>query len=206
MQKTVLLVIVIALGGIFALGYFQARESPAPTPGEAARVHTTFANYRRAMNTCDGSLARQSVSESTISYYAKLRGSALWAPDSQLNSMTLYDQVTVLLLRYRVPAFHLREMTGADLFEHLVDQGWAGKGATALRIGKVKISGASASAPALKNGKPVGVDFSFVNEGGSWKLDLLPLLDFVEREMEAQLYKRGLSRDEFVRALVAAAD
>jgi len=71
-------------------------------------------------------------------------------------------------------------------------------------MGEVMVDGDSATGPILMNGRPTEMDFAFVEEDGTWKIDMVGQMEAVEEMMMGPMEAAGMSRDMILNQMAQA--
>lgn len=183
-----------------------AKESRAATAQETLAVQTAFTAYRKAVLHGDGDAAAALLSGSTHSYYDSIRRLALHGDEQAVRSLSLMNQMQVLLLRLRVPADQLEGQSAAQVIAHAVEQGWIGKNSVrTLAPGPVERDGEDAILQAEIDGYARGPVFRFIRESEGWKLDLVPAMKAGNTAFITTAQRRGISPQAFLRSQLKSA-
>lgn len=233
-MRVVVLLLVLAVAGIFVLERLQSTEvastpaqsspeaqrattSPGPSASPsriatrpvstsadpAAEVAAAFEAFRSGLLARNGRLAASAVTEGTLHYYDQIASMVLTAEKPIVTSQPVLTQLLVLHLRDRLSAYQLRELSGRHLFSYAVDEGLAGRDIGDFRVSDIKVYAATASATVVE-GRSKGLTVEFRRESDAWKLNLVPVLEFLDRAVSEVARQRGLSNEEFVDAVVSS--
>lgn len=183
-------------------------QPEASVQAEEAAIHAAFEAYRTALLARDADGALPHVSQSVLEYYGYVRELALYAGEAEVRARPLSDQLFVLLLRHRIPAARLREMTGREVFAHGVAQGWIGDEDTrAQQVGRIGVMGNMAFAEMLAGGRRSPVTLHFVRQDGAWKWDMLGVIQWMDAALRAAAEGAGVTPEELlVRAVEQVTD
>ncbi len=174
----------------------SAKKMPAPSPEDAVR--TTLENYRVAIVGKDGATAVGLVDKGTLAYYGTIATAALTADKATLAKRSLIDRITVLRLRAELPAKKLRGMSGKDVFQYIVDEGWnerLSRGKAEIKA--VKVDGKVATADVLA-GRMGAMTWKLSREGDAWRVDVRSMLPAAEKMLAAFQKRSGQPEDQFV--------
>lgn len=173
---------------------------------QAETIRAVFAGYRTALLARDGESAVNLLSQSTIDYYGEMQQLALYGSRETVQSLSLVNQMQVLLLRLRLEPARLKGMSPRQLMVHAVDQGWIGENSVLkTRIGPVSVEGRVAIANAIVDGQTSALTFRFVNEAKGWHLDLVPTVQASNAALQLAAKQRGVSELDFISLLVESA-
>ena len=167
---------------------------------EVREIYRTFKEFKETAVDRRGGWAADLVSNETLDYYNWIREKALTADREELEDMSMMRQVVVLSMRTRVPAKQLQEMNGKELYKHYVSKGWLEQGlARDMGISKVKISGDTATALMKKGSTLTNIKAYFVKQDGTWRFDLIPSLDQVEKDFLKMCKRDGITVSKAVK-------
>jgi len=182
----------------------RTADSPAGTSADpAAAVAATFEVLRSGILLRNGRIAASAVTEETLHYYDEIASMALSAEKPIVASQSLLTQLLILNVRTRVSSAQLRELNGRHLFEYAVEHGLTGREIGGLGISDISVFDATASAKVVE-GECTGLTLEFHREADEWKLSLIPVLEFLDRVLADGAARAGLSREEFVNAVMAS--
>ncbi len=170
--------------------------APAAAGDDESAIKATFNRYKAAVLAKNGKAAVAVVDAKTLAYYARMRRDALRAPKTTVKNMGLMDKLMVLSLRARFGK-KLRGMTARSVFIAAVDQGMVGAGGVRRgAIGNVRVRGSQALATMLHKGRPTPMNWSFIKERGTWRLQLTPLIKLAEPALRQTIKQFKKPEDE----------
>jgi hypothetical protein len=179
-------------------------ERAAEVAGEA-RATAAVEAYQQALVDRRGVDAAALVTASTLEHYAALQELALTAPPEQLARQTMFDRLTMTLLRAQLPADQLAAASPGELFALAVDAGLVGRqvGALEPRAARVDGDGGTARVELVDAaGQLVAVDVR--REGQAWKVDLTGLMPRADDALRRLARAQGLGEDELILATLSA--
>lgn len=174
--------------------------------GEDTLVRAVFEKYRSDLLNDRGSEAVKSVDSRTIQYYSDLLELTKTADSSKIETLSIMDKMSVLIMRLKIPKEEILSFKGEDLFIYSVNHGMVGKGGVSRNnIGKITVDGNFASAQLMAKGISSEIHFEFYKENGSWKLDLTSIFPLTTLIFDKLILDSGKSENEFLLPLVEAA-
>jgi hypothetical protein len=178
----------------------QGTERPADA------VNDAFEQYKSAVLANEGHVAAQVVNEATIAYFEEITQLAVCGSSSEVAARSAIDRMQIAIMRHRIPAKQLVNMSGRESFVYAVDHGWVGKNTIELiELGGMKVSEDVVEASIVLNGKTLpGAGFRFVKEDGSWKFDLVPVLASGESSLRRLAETRGVPENDLILQLLEA--
>jgi hypothetical protein len=169
------------------------------TSTDVADIQQTFDAYKTAILATDGNAAIQQIAQPTLKEYQNYIDWSLYANRETLQNLSALNKMQVFLLKHRIPADELKKMNGENAFVYAVDHDWIGKqGTVATTIADIQVSGDTASAATLIDGRKQSIRFNFVKENGSWKLDLTKTLQDTDALLRFQISKAGIPEDQYI--------
>lgn len=173
---------------------------------EEQLVEQAFNGYKSAIMNDQGEAAADLLSSSTVDYYEDMRDLALYAPQDELRQQSTGNLAQALLMRYQIPAQELRNMSGHALLVYAVAHGWVGKNSVApFTVSSVQVVGSTAVADIVSDRQSGMGQFRFQKEDGSWKLDLVPLMQAASVHFDNLVKQQGGTRERFILSMIAAA-
>lgn len=173
---------------------------------EDTLIRAVFEKYRSDLLNDRGAEAVNEVDSRTINYYSNLLELTVNADSSKIETLSIMDKMSVLMMRLKIPKEELLSFSGRDLFVYSVDHGMVGKSGIAKNsIGQITVSDNFASAPLGMKGAPSEVRFEFHKENGSWKIDLTSIFPLADMVFNKLINDSGKSENEFLIPLVEAA-
>lgn len=166
---------------------------------EKQRIKDCFYKYKSSILNSDGNEAVQYLDQKTKDYYAQLLEWALTAKRTEVERLSVLDKMQVLIMRYRVPAEQLRNMTAEELLVYSIDKGMVGKNSVEkLETGMITVDGNFGKATILSDGKDTRMSYHFNKENGQWKMDLTSTFPVLRIAMDAAIKQSGQSEKEFI--------
>lgn len=140
-----------------------------------AEVAESFAAYKQALVDGDGARASDLTATDTHAYLKQTLDRALTMQSSELQTLPLLDQVSVLMLRHNMKADQLRAMKEGDPVAYAVNQrAFDMNEVQKLEAAEFTVTGTQAQAPISNlKGSPIPVTVHFKEEAGTWRFDLL---------------------------------
>lgn len=189
----------------FILFLFSATFTIAQN-GEDTLVRAVFEKYRSDLLNDRGSEAVKDVDSRTIRYYSDLLELTKTADSSKIETLSILDKMSVLIMRLKISREELLSFTGKELFIYSVNHGMVGKGGVSRNsIGQITVDGNFASAQLVSKGAPSEIYFEFRKEEGIWKLDLTSIFPLTTMVFDKLIQDSGKSENEFLSPLVEAA-
>lgn len=193
---------VLMLGWIVAgsPAFVLAQEEESDIP---ILVKASFEAYREAILEDDGARAAKFVSHHTIDYYDEIVVQALTADSMALDTMSLIDKMTILIIRGKMSAELLKTAGPGDGFIFSINEGLVGKEeARRNDLGKVFYDSTFARAPMIVDGQQTPLPMHFHLEEGVWKLDLTSLFPISEPVFTKMIEESGMPENEFLQLVV----
>lgn len=176
----------------------SAAEEQSPGSAESA-IRDVFDNYRSALLAGDGAAAHGFLSQSSIDYYVEMRDLALTVPRAELEARSLVDRLHVLTLRYVLAPQRLESMEPVDVVAYAVESGLIGQGTLQQQgLDEITVDGDEAEATILRDGSGTEFTYSFVQDPGGWKMDLLGILDSANETFRNLIEEEGISETTFI--------
>ena len=170
---------------------------------DAAAIQTTFAQYRSALLQGNGSKAADVVSAGTIAFYDGIRTHALNTPRAKLTELDFISKFIVLRMRHEFTRPRISDMTGRELLELGVNNGWISKSSVTNIDRLVNINVKTDQASAAMPMAPDVPAFHFLKESGQWKLDLVASFALANAAMKHEIAKTELTEDEFITRMLS---
>jgi hypothetical protein len=168
-------------------------------------VTSVFGAYKTAIMNDRGQEAAALLSQATVSYFEQMRDVALYGSRQELNRLSTMNLLQTLIMRHRVPADRLVEMSGIALLTYAIEQGWIGKNSVApLKAQRVYVVGDTAVLDVVSDRGPGKAQMRFRREDLGWRLDLLSVIQAGSDQLDNVAKQRGESREELVMALLSA--
>ena len=197
----------VLVAGLLATGCSSNEEpSPADTaveeqspPPATSAIRDVFDNYRSALLAGDGAAAHGFLSQSSIDFYVEMRDLALTAPRAELEVRSLVDRLHVLTLRYVLAPQRLESMEPVDVVAYAVESGLIGQGTLQRQeLDEITVEGDEAEATILSEGSGTEFTYSFVEDPGGWRMDLLGILDAANETFRDLIEREGISETTFI--------
>ena len=181
--------------------------------GEGAvhqEIDSVMQRYMRAAITNDGITVTQTLTAGLFDLWSSLIEKARSLKKSDVRSLTLYEQASVLILRARLGREGLKRMDGRAYTTLSYTRGW--NSSQALK--KVyeaypeckktfEIKGDRAVLNLMYKGEPVKGHFVFKREVGEWRLDAVDQFQMVAERIREAFAGSGLSEAAFIERTVA---
>lgn len=173
---------------------------------EDTLIRAVFDKYRSDLLNDRGTEAVKEVDSKTIRYYSDILELTISADSSKVETLSIMDKMSVLIMRLKISKEELLTFSGKDLFIYSVDHGMVGKSGIAKNsIGQITVNDNFASAPLGMKGAPTEVRFEFYKENGSWKINLTSIFPLAELVFEKLIKDSGKSENEFLIPIIEAA-
>lgn len=162
-------------------------------------VNTVFTSYKNAIVSKNGHQAFELINQKTISFYT-----TVWKASNQADSLTVTSfpfekKLWVLTTRHLVTPNKATQFNSQLLFEYLVKNGWIHKeNIASLAIGEISIENNFAIAQMLSEGYEIPYFFLFEKENGTWKINLIAMLETAGRNVEAIIRESEFSENQFI--------
>ncbi|NGY63609.1 hypothetical protein G7043_32290 [Lentzea sp. NEAU-D13] len=179
---------------------------PASTPAdESPAVTAAFETYTKAALAKDGATAVSVVATPVFAYFEDVRKLALTGTEQELAAGKLSTRVTVYTMRGGLDAATLRTGSAQDVVKASIDKGLVGEqGIGNLKLGKVTVSGDTASAEVTSQGQKAPFGLKFVREDGKWKFDMMPVLDMADAAFTGLAKEKNLTPDQLVEQVLVS--
>lgn len=166
---------------------------------EANSIRQVFAGFRTSFLAADGRGTASALSAATIQYFEELRGLAVSGGPQDFAQRPLLDRLAATLLRVRIPAGQLTRSSSQELAGVAITSGLIERDLLAhAEIGEVEVGPDTATGVLVDSGEPTRVTFSFLREGGQWKIDLTPLRELADFALVQMARSRGIEEDQLV--------
>lgn len=166
----------------------------------AADVQTAYENLDSAILSGNESAAFDSLSSESQDLIEDIRILALNANKSALSKEPIPIILSVFSIRKE--AQNNPPSTAAETLM-LMSADYA-KTSEMADIGEVTVDGNTATGAMLMNGQDSGMNFSFVKEDGTWKVDMVQQLDDTEKMMMDSLQGTGMGREMIINQMASA--
>ena len=196
------LILSLALSGLLS-GLSPSLGIGQQTAREINAVRGALNDYRSAILSTRGEAAADLVSAATLTYYGRMRELALFGDSASVRRESFTDRLMVLVIRHRVPAESLLDMTSRELFVYAVEAGMIGRESVQrLEFGRVRMAGDSAGVEIEQAGTPSGTFFPVVREQGDWRVDLARMSELVDAALVAVAKQQRMSEDALLLFLI----
>lgn len=176
---------------------------------EEQKILDVFDRYKQAVLNGDGSTAAELVTPKTHDLYQRFVDLSLDADESATRDLPFVDKLSVVMIRHRLDPETVRSMSGRDLFNLGITEGWTSqKSVVDLEVGEITIAGDQAwlDIKLSSTGEVARKQFNLDLVDGDWKIDFVELLRKIGPALEKQLKSQtGMSEDEIVK-LIANVD
>lgn len=195
MKKHILFIFLFQVFGNSLFGQKQEEQA----------VKSAFEKYRSDILNDLGEEAYKDIDSRTVKYYDDLLVWIKKADSLKIETFSILDKMTVLIMRNKMLKEDLLAMDGKKLFVYAVNNGMVGKGSVSNNsIGKVTVNGNFASGQFISKGKETEVYFHFYKEEGTWKVDLTSLFPISILALDKVIADSGKSENEFLLPLIEA--
>ena len=169
---------------------------------EQQEVVAVYKNYLESVKIKDGAVASNCVSKEVVDLYNRCYKYALNSKDLDFESLSQMEVVLIFTIRYFATEQEL--LAVSDPFAWGVKKGLVKlNGADQLTIDNVTFSGNKAIATLLKNRVPItDAVFYFSQENGTWKWNMLNLMEATEPIFENLRTKARKSKVELAIYLI----
>jgi len=172
------------------------------TDEEAAAIKACYAAYEQAVLDQDGEAVIEHIATPSIEYSENLRKLILTADKKTVQSLSIFQKLSVLRCRLQMSAAELQQMSGKDFFAHGIEKGWTDKDSVAQNdLGKISVTGTTAKAFHVYLDQPTPFQWTFRKEDGKWKFDPYAAT-FIEFALEKVVKQSGQSENEYLITLV----
>lgn len=170
---------------------------------DVEEIQAAFSTYRSALLSRDGEAARTVISQNTTDYYAQMRDLTLDADHEIIVARPILDRLMIYILRARMNAEDLSEMSGGDVFVHAVNEGWVSADTVqSASLGCVEFRSGYVHSCLIIDGEELPLGFRFYLENEQWKLDLSSTFLPVNAAFTQLISDSGLSEDHFLDGLM----
>ncbi|WP_211294232.1 hypothetical protein [Lentzea kentuckyensis] len=174
-----------------------ADESPA--------VRAAFETYTKAALAKDGTTAVSVVASPVFAFFDDVRKLALTGTEEELAGGKLSTRVTVYSMRGGLDAATLRTASPKDVVKASIDKGLVGEqGITNLALGEIAVKGDTAFVEVTSRGQKAPFKLKFVREDGTWKFDMMPVMDMADAAFVGLAQEKNLTPDQLVEQVLVA--
>lgn len=169
-------------------------------------IRAAFGAFKAAVGGRDGKAAAQLAASSDIAYYEARRLDALSLPAAKLRELPLGKKIEVLRLRASFAAERLKDMDGQALLAAAIEKGWYGdESMSLLALGDdVVVAGDRATAGVVVEGRKTGTSYSFVREGGTWKVVVVDSARASDDILAMVAKENLMTEDQYAEYMLAA--
>lgn len=173
---------------------------------EEQSVRASFNSYKSAILNDRGEEAINFVDSRTIKYYDDVLESAKTADSAQVESLSVWDKLMVLLIRHRTSKDDILSFDGRSVLVYVIENGMVGKNSVIDNsIGEVAIDGTFAKGRLVSKGQNTPLDLHFYKEDSRWKIDLTFLFKISTIALKNMIEESGQSENEFFFSLLEIA-
>ena len=170
-----------------------------PSAGQEEQIRKAFSAYKEAMLTGNGKEVLEQLDQHTREHYRELMETSKTGDSMRLADLEMIDRLTVLSLRHQAENSKILAMQGDDFLLFAIDSGMIGtQSVSAVELGTLEIHGKGASAEIISRGDPMGMYIHFQQEEGSWKVNILSLMEDTEAIIQKALKDQQMNETEFI--------
>ncbi|GLB50791.1 hypothetical protein [Neptunitalea lumnitzerae] len=163
------------------------------------KIREVFSAYKNAVNTKNGIATYSLINQSTIAFYQQVWDHCKKADSLTISKCPFEEKLWVLTTRHLIPQDLAKQLTAKELFAYLLRNKWIHKeDISQLEIGELEIEGSYAIAQMQYKGEDIPYFFQFEKENGSWKVNLISMLETAGRNVEAVIASGSLSENKFI--------
>jgi hypothetical protein len=170
---------------------------------EAELIRKNFDSYKAFLYNGNGGEVANLIDSQTIKYYGDIIELVKNADSLKVESLSLLDKITVLLVRQSVSKENILTFDGKALLIHAINNGMIDKtSARSFTIGDITVDNNFAKGQIIANGTASPLFLNFYKENGQWKFDLTSLFPIgipALQKLEKELGERG-----FIDAMLSA--
>lgn len=172
-------------------------------PSDPAALVAALDAFRRAVLAADAEAAYDRLDAASRLYYDRLVEQARYTPEAALRRRAFPDQLAILSARLHIPHERLRTMTGRDLFDYGIAEGWIGRELLAGSLTNVQQQGETAGALLDAGEDRYAIPLTFRFEEGAWRIDLVAAVDAAAEPLLAAVQQMGASPTDLILRLLA---
>jgi hypothetical protein len=161
-------------------------------------VRKAIESYKSSLLNNNGEDAVKYIDSRTFKYYSDILDLVKNADSSKVETNSLLDKLTVLLIRHKVSKKDILSFDGQTFFIYTIESGMSGKGIEKSTIGVITIEDSKAKVQLIANGQIAPVLLLLRKEGGNWKIDLTALLSFQNSTFQKMEKNYGKSETEYI--------
>jgi hypothetical protein len=176
------------------------------TPSPRAQVHGAFRGFVRALAARDADAGIARLSAASLVEWQRGRQLALEGRREEVAALPAGRRMLVFALRHYAPAFLANDGSPRELVAHAIRAGMADRDAVSqVELSDVIFRDTRASGGLLAMGLPSTFRAVFVQEGGTWKIDLPGTLDAASRVIGQAAAASDSSEDAVIAGLLTLA-
>ncbi len=165
---------------IFILPYLQFLL-PLISSGQVSEeklVKEVFDNYNSEMRKGNGEEALKYIDEKSVNYYNNINDLIKTGDSSKINSLPIFDKITIFVVRMKISKTEILSMTGSGLFIYIINHNMPNKRLLGNNeINTIVIDKEFATGRLVLGDKKIGQYCEFHKESGQWKINLTHLFD-----------------------------
>ena len=189
--------VVVAVPGCERSAQKAVAKAAAKDPGE---VEKSFKNLKGAIVVSNGAGAVDCVDDATIKYYGRVRSLMLDADAEALRKEPVTVRILVLSGRLFLKAKDLEGLDDKGTIALFVNRGWLYavdiRSADLIEFEFPVPGQATATVLSMPNYGPF--TGRFVDEGGIWKVSLLPIVEKSEEKAQRRIKELSITEEELV--------
>lgn len=155
-----------------------------------SEIQSTFNNLDQAVLNKNAQEAFSQLSKESQAYVENILQLALTADKATLSEKPISTILSVFAIRKEAKG---QAPTSAADALILMSEDYA-KISSSVSLGEITIDGDEANAQMIMNGKVSPMDYAFVKEDGSWKVDLIEQMQATEKLMSQSMGATGAPR------------
>lgn len=185
--------------GILVLFLFSILSTSCAKNKEEKKVRAAFDGYKSAILNDKGEEAVKFLDSRTVQYYENMLDFAKNADKDQVNSLSFFDRMMVLFVRYRVSKEDILSFNGEKLLIYSIESGMVSKSSVVNgSIGKISIADDFAKGQLHDDQGALPLYYHFYKEDGQWKLDLTSSFTVAEAALKQVIKESGMEENEYI--------
>jgi len=180
-------------------------QQPLNLEAEKEAVTKCFNDYKEAVIEGQYQKAIELVDSHSLAYYQKLHQWVLQGSKTRIDSLNIFDKLTVLLIRQTVAPEELKNHDPQKLLIHSFESGMLG--AETLKensLGEILIDGNNAQARLLVNELKTPAYYQFYKTNEGWHLDITSIFPQSAQAFKQMAKRNKMDENSYVLALVEA--